>query len=420
MSDSVILPSDQDIEAVLFKRQQVEQQKHPDIRLVDKIILKDGPRAYKVASHWVFVNRHSGEISHHSLRLETLRREKNGWTSDDKHSLTLEDKDEQEVTKLFHFLSVVLNKNLSDSSGDYLVIPVNKSVSGTNINRESLKKFIDLLQSNGIDTISIIIDQLIQAEKTVNISDETFANFLELIQKSNVDIVSRVLNWLLASEQLDQVINKLETLNAGDLQKLNTALGLNSLKNVLEIWKENKENSSEEFWQQVFSQNSFLFAQIFAFPVVIIKGKAYVGGKGISNTGGNIIDFLCANKLTRNAALVEIKTPKTKILGSNYRGEIYNVSEELSGSVVQISNYKNVLTKSYHELANWSEENFEVFDPKCVVIIGNISDELKKPGQRNSLELFRAGLKDVQVISYDELFDKIQILVNILEGKDII
>jgi|YNPBryunderm2012_1023409.scaffolds.fasta_scaffold11791_2 hypothetical protein len=420
MSDSVILPSDQDIEAVLFKRQQVEQQKHPDIRLVDKIILKDGPRAYKVASHWVFVNRHSGEISHHSLRLETLRRKKNGWTSDDKHSLTLEDKDEQEVTKLFHFLSVVLNKNLSDSSGDYLVIPVNKSVSGTNINRESLKKFIDLLQSNGIDTISIIIDQLIQAEKTVNISDETFANFLELIQKSNVDIVSRVLNWLLASEQLDQVINKLETLNAGDLQKLNTALGLNSLKNVLEIWKENKENSSEEFWQQVFSQNSFLFAQIFAFPVVIIKGKAYVGGKGISNTGGNIIDFLCANKLTRNAALVEIKTPKTKILGSNYRGEIYNVSEELSGSVVQISNYKNVLTKSYHELANWSEENFEVFDPKCVVIIGNISDELKKPGQRNSLELFRAGLKDVQVISYDELFDKIQILVNILEGKDII
>jgi len=165
MSDSVILPSDQDIEAVLFKRQQVEQQKHPDIRLVDKIILKDGPRAYKVASHWVFVNRHSGEISHHSLRLETLRRKKNGWTSDDKHSLTLEDKDEQEVTKLFHFLSVVLNKNLSDSSGDYLVIPVNKSVSGTNINRESLKKFIDLLQSNGIDTISIIIDQLIQAEK---------------------------------------------------------------------------------------------------------------------------------------------------------------------------------------------------------------------------------------------------------------
>lgn len=352
--------------------------------------------------------------------MKPFEEKKNGWTSDDKHSLTLEDKDEQEVTKLFHFLSVVLNKNLSDSSGDYLVIPVNKSVSGTNINRESLKKFIDLLQSNGIDTISIIIDQLIQAEKTVNISDETFANFLELIQKSNVDIVSRVLNWLLASEQLDQVINKLETLNAGDLQKLNTALGLNSLKNVLEIWKENKENSSEEFWQQVFSQNSFLFAQIFAFPVVIIKGKAYVGGKGISNTGGNIIDFLCANKLTRNAALVEIKTPKTKILGSNYRGEIYNVSEELSGSVVQISNYKNVLTKSYHELANWSEENFEVFDPKCVVIIGNISDELKKPGQRNSLELFRAGLKDVQVISYDELFDKIQILVNILEGKDII
>ncbi len=37
--------------------------------------------------------------------------------------------------------------------------------------------------------------------------------------------------------------------------------------------------------------------------------------------------------------------------------------------------------------------------------------------QRKSFELFRMGLKDVQVITYDELFGKVEFLVNLLEGN---
>jgi len=36
--------------------------------------------------------------------------------------------------------------------------------------------------------------------------------------------------------------------------------------------------------------------------------------------------------------------------------------------------------------------------------------------QRKSLELFRMGLKDVRVITYDELFGKVEFLVSLLEG----
>jgi hypothetical protein len=225
---------------------------------------------------------------------------------------------------------------------------------------------------------------------------------------------------MLKSSNIEQVVDRLKTLEAGDIQKLNTAIGLSALKNVLEIWQSNQENSNEEFWQQVLAQNAFVFAQVFAFPVVVIKDKAYVGGKSISNAGGNIVDFLCANNLTMNTALVEIKTPKTKLLGSQYRGDIFNVSEELSGSVVQVSNYKNILTKSYHSLVDQVDDKFEVFNPLCVVIIGNINRELRSKRQQKSFELFRMGLKDIIIVTFDELFAKIQILITILEGESLI
>lgn len=416
-SKSVILSSDQSIDAVLFERKRIEQEHNPDIQLVDKVILKDGPRAYKVASHWILVNRHTGEISHHALRLETFRKNKAGWALDATHSLTLEDKTEAEVTRLFHFLHIVLDKDFLEPSGNYLVVPVYKNEFGINIKDKTYQKLLDLSQANDIETPTEIVNTLNHTELDEETPEDVFDQLLKLSQNPNFDIISRLINWFLRSEQLDQVAHKLESLDAASLQKLNTALGLSALKNILNIWKNNKENNNEEFWQQVLMHNAFVFAQIFTFPVVIIKDKAYVGGKGVYNKGGNIVDFLCANKLTKNAALIEIKTPKTKILGLQYRGDVYNMSDELSGSIVQILNYKNILTKYYHALVDHNDDLFEVFNPVCVVILGNIGDELKDRKQYKSIELFRMGLKDVQIVTYDELFAKVEILVKILEGE---
>lgn len=151
--------------------------------------------------------------------------------------------------------------------------------------------------------------------------------------------------------------------------------------------------------------------------MVVIEDKAYVGGKGVENKGGNILDFLCANHLTTNVALVEIKTPKTKLLGSQYRGDIFNVSSEVSGAMIQVSNYRDSLCKEYDHLVNASGTYYEVFSPKCMVILGNAKSELTTKRQRKSLELFRNGLKDVEIITFDELFGKVEMLLNLLEGN---
>jgi hypothetical protein len=191
---------------------------------------------------------------------------------------------------------------------------------------------------------------------------------------------------------------------------------INNLKNILKIWEQNKENSCENFWQKLFIENSIILSQVFSYPIILLQGSAYTGGKKMDNTGGTLVDFLLINNLSQNTALVEIKTPKTKLLGSLYRGGIYNTSPEINGAVLQISNYKDFFTKDYYRLKSESGKEFYAFNPQCVVIAGTLETEIIEPPQKKSFELFRNGLKDIQLITYDELFGKIQILIELLEG----
>lgn len=63
-----------------------------------------------------------------------------------------------------------------------------------------------------------------------------------------------------------------------------------------------------------------------------------MGGKIIHNTGGKVVDFLYANKLTRNSALIEIKKHTTKLLSKKpYRGtDVFNMDKEFSGAISQV------------------------------------------------------------------------------------
>ena len=234
---------------------------------------------------------------------------------------------------------------------------------------------------------------------------------------------NKILDLINISKQIAQAIVNLNSEEGEDrdakIQKvLNGLVGIDKLKTILNIWKKNQNNSLEEFWQNLLKENSLVLSQIFSTPVTILFPKAYVGGKGIENAGGSVVDFLIVNKLTRNTLLVEIKTPASRLLAGEYRNEIYPPSSDLSGAVAQISANKDSLIKEYDRLANESREHFEIFNPLCVVISGNLENELSDNNKRKSFEIYRSEHRNVQIITYDEVFEKIRTLIEILEGKD--
>jgi hypothetical protein len=193
------------------------------------------------------------------------------------------------------------------------------------------------------------------------------------------------------------------------------------LKSLLIIWQENKHNADEKFWEDIFRSNQLVLSQVFSFPVTIFQKQAYVGGKGINNRGGSVTDFLMQNPVSENILLIEIKTPESRLLGSSYRETVYSIHNDLTGSIIQVSTQRDSLIKDYtalfyKEIVN-NRKGFQALHPHCLVIAGNLDKEIGDDSiKRNSFELFRNGLKDVQVITYDELFYKIEVLLRLFES----
>lgn len=185
------------------------------------------------------------------------------------------------------------------------------------------------------------------------------------------------------------------------------------LINLLDVWHEHKENDDEAFWQDVFTRNSYALSQVFSYPVVYLKSRAYVGGVTIDGDGGKYLDFLASNDVSREAVLIEFKTPKTRLLGGEYRRNVFQPSNELGGAVVQVLEYRSQLASHLHLLTRGKEYEINYFQPKCVLIIGNASAELDSEARRKSFEMLRTQFKDVEIVTYDEVFRKVEILATL-------
>jgi len=253
-----------------------------------------------------------------------------------------------------------------------------------------------------------------QLEALSSLGDYELQNLLNSNTELGDTLLTKMLNWACSAKEPQKIIEKLSEINPNSLTTLNAAVGLSRLKSALTIWENNIDNPDEEFWQKTLTENSFVLEHLYTWPTTIVKGKAYIGGKNVFNTGGNIVDFLMKNRLTRNASLIEIKTPTTQLIGSAYR-QTYNTSSELSGSIMQALNYKHSLQKNYNEVTGDQRDLFESFDPQCAIIIGNGGMEFKDVARAKAFELFRSQLQGVNVFTFDELFGKTKALVDLLE-----
>lgn len=184
------------------------------------------------------------------------------------------------------------------------------------------------------------------------------------------------------------------------------------LVNILNEWDGNKENSDEEFWQIKFSQNSYVLSQAFSVPVVFIQDKAYIGGMGIDRKNAKFVDFLFSSPSGNQVVLIEIKTPMTKLLGRKYRN-IFRPSTELSGALIQANDYRSSLLQNLSSLSQDLGKKLSAFNPRCLIIAGNIENELNTELKRRSFELFRSSLQNIDIVTYDELFKKIEVMATL-------
>lgn len=173
------------------------------------------------------------------------------------------------------------------------------------------------------------------------------------------------------------------------------------------------EKLVEGRWQDFFNENPFILNMAFGYPVIKVQDQASVGGRKLSGDGGKITDFLVKNSLTNNTAIFEIKTPHTPILNKKpFRDGVYTPSADLSGSINQALDQKYQWQKQIAPI----KENSRIYDIEsyavhCCLVIGKTPDG---DDQKKSFELFRRNSKDVEIVTFDELLEKIKQLCTFL------
>ena len=205
-------------------------------------------------------------------------------------------------------------------------------------------------------------------------------------------------------------------LNLKKLKDIDSLVSTTRLENISKIWNENKNNGSEEFWQQLFQNHTWILSQIFSCPFILIGKKFYCGGKEDDDRGGVKGDLLYKNDLTGNLAFVEIKTPETEIIGKQYRGNedgkdnvVYSMGDELTGGVNQVLNQRKIYLNTHGD----NNGKF-LHNAKCILVIGRV-DKLKNDDEKKSFELYRSSSKDVELITFDELFGRVQKFLDLLK-----
>lgn len=221
----------------------------------------------------------------------------------------------------------------------------------------------------------------------------------------------------LSSEDIDSVLSLLSLAPSANISvtenfiqtkdKINVAYLDDVISRFKSLLKDKRDN--EKDWQTFFEKHGWILVNLFSAQVVIYGREAYVGGKTIENKEGRVVDFLFQNGFEDNYALLEIKTHnKLLVKGKPYREpDTYAAHDELSGAISQCLDQKNTFLTEMGQ-------KYKALDPKVILITGQ--KRSLNESQARCFELVRSNQRNVDIVTFDELLEKIQGLRDVLQS----
>ena len=60
-----------------------------------------------------------------------------------------------------------------------------------------------------------------------------------------------------------------------------------------------------------------------------------------------------------------------------------------------------------------TSKELTAFNPRCLIVAGNGEKELDNEVKKEFFELYRSSLQGIEIITYDELFKKMEVLATL-------
>ncbi len=290
------------------------------------------------------------------------------------------------------------------------------SLKFTHLSFEKLAGFLKLLTE--LDLANLNQRRSALRETTGgHIDAETQAKMKELLkQPDGLDLVDEILrNGSITSKDLVNIGYRKNQLSV--FKRLLDIDDIGFYRELHDI----ASTQHEKILQHFFKENAWIFGFGLDYLYLgILQDEAHVSTEDIAGRDGVVGDFLMgASNFT---VLVELKLPDTKLFGTQrHRSGSWKLSPELLDSVSQILEQKaGWQIKSDSRQGQFNRQghaiNQRTVDPKCILIIGSDSQfsgsEKERVIKLKTFELFRRDSRNIEILTYDELFQRANFLVN--------
>ena len=175
---------------------------------------------------------------------------------------------------------------------------------------------------------------------------------------------------------------------------------------------------SEPDWQKFFESNKWIFGFGLNYQILRqVTSQPSYGGQSVKGKGTQKGDFLtrtsAKNKFT---VLVEIKTPSADLLDKKYRNGAFPPGKDLIGGISQLRINASVWeTEGARTSVNRDDlERRSIYSiqPKKILVVGH-SEQLNDDRYKlESFELFRRNQIDVEVLTFDELYERAKFILD--------
>lgn len=284
-------------------------------------------------------------------------------------------------------------------------------------NMQQLRCFLDFINSIDLKGVS---------SRRISLADDSLAVLDSDTKKKITTLLSGTEGGEIVSDLLKNgFITNRDLVNTGyrkqALKKFENMLNGNGI-DAYKTEMNKPETKDETAWQHFFMQNQWIFGYglDYRFQGVLQK-EFHASDTSAAGKEGVISDFLLGDR--RFTTFVELKLPTTELFSSRKnRSNTWCLSNSLIDAYSQILEQKasgQIKIETTKELLDDfnSEISQRSYDSRTILVIGNWAQIANDPiGQRRvkekTFELFRRDSRNVDMVTYDELYERAMFIVH--------
>jgi hypothetical protein len=263
-----------------------------------------------------------------------------------------------------------------------------------NIKDDDLKAML----LNDSQTKKLIVDNfdLIQNALENNVTTKDLINFG--YRKGQLEVFDKLLNETGFFETYKQELIDLKELKSG--------------------------SGNEAVWQKFFEKNTWILGYgldyVFNSELDGKKLEQVTTGANFNSSGKRIDGLLKSQGVINSLCFCELKLSNDDLLKQvkdSYRPEAWQISDALSGAIAQVQRTIQKAIQSIDTKTSIKDkegyltgEELYLYNPKGFIIIGKQDEFINEKGineiKYSSFEMFRKNLKNIDIITYDELYQR--------------